>query len=533
MGRQSDTDGAVKWLNRGRVIFSPGVRAIGYGRVMTRELGRREFIQGAAVVSAGIAVGCGTSSGTSETGGLATDGITRKKIAIVGAGMAGLSAAVDLAGLGYDVTVYEGSDSVGGRIRTTTFGDNGPSVDVGAACVDPSQKLALALFSQFNVTTRNIPLKDYTRYFVNGAQFDGTAAGLLGGNQLNLTAIERQSDGLGALLGNYDTPRLTVDQETSESLRAWATSLQGSYENHLSSNPNASADVANVARLFRGARASELTAAMLVGYPIEPLSTVRTTAVGGMSALPKAMVTWLDQQDNARVQTSAPAISLERDESGGPVLTVGGQNAGRFGFDYVLLAIPVPQMVTLANAAGGDPFGLKQALVDAGADRVTMMPQLKTAYLLNGRGWLGTGSGQYGYVLSADNRGDRAFFNPTAGAGANHEIVTAVAAGAKYNEWGLSDGAREQKAIRNLDSAFPGAAGATSDFVVYDWTGESLIGGGYHDYVDGAHWAKVVGLSSKLHGGRIGLAGDGVASGRPTINSAIESAKKFVKLVDG
>jgi phytoene dehydrogenase-like protein len=39
-------------------------------------------------------------------------------VAIVGAGLAGLACAVELRAAGVDVTVYEASDGVGGRVRS-------------------------------------------------------------------------------------------------------------------------------------------------------------------------------------------------------------------------------------------------------------------------------------------------------------------------------------------------------------------------------------------------------------------------------
>ena len=39
-------------------------------------------------------------------------------VVIVGAGLAGLAAAIDLEALGHDVEIHEASDGAGGRVRT-------------------------------------------------------------------------------------------------------------------------------------------------------------------------------------------------------------------------------------------------------------------------------------------------------------------------------------------------------------------------------------------------------------------------------
>ena len=48
----------------------------------------------------------------------------KKNVAILGAGMAGLAAAYELAGLGHKVTVFEASMRVGGRVWTWGFDEN-------------------------------------------------------------------------------------------------------------------------------------------------------------------------------------------------------------------------------------------------------------------------------------------------------------------------------------------------------------------------------------------------------------------------
>ncbi len=50
-------------------------------------------------------------------------GKPRKKIVILGAGMAGLVSAYELSRLGHEVTIYEASSRLGGRVWTKRFFD--------------------------------------------------------------------------------------------------------------------------------------------------------------------------------------------------------------------------------------------------------------------------------------------------------------------------------------------------------------------------------------------------------------------------
>jgi phytoene desaturase len=52
-----------------------------------------------------------------------------KKIAVIGSGFAGLTSAIDLASLGYQVTVFEKNHDPGGRARK--FESNGFTFDMG------------------------------------------------------------------------------------------------------------------------------------------------------------------------------------------------------------------------------------------------------------------------------------------------------------------------------------------------------------------------------------------------------------------
>lgn len=64
-------------------------------------------------------------------------------VVVIGAGLAGLTAADQLKSLGYDVIVFEGRDRVGGRIHTATIA--GIPVDCGATWVGPNHTAVLDL----------------------------------------------------------------------------------------------------------------------------------------------------------------------------------------------------------------------------------------------------------------------------------------------------------------------------------------------------------------------------------------------------
>ena len=95
---------------------------------------RRDFLKKAA------AAGLLSFAGTMPNLAVAAD---RKKVIVVGAGMAGLAAAKKLTEAGLTVTVVEAKANVGGRVYTERSVD-GISMDLGAGWIhgpDPSNPI--------------------------------------------------------------------------------------------------------------------------------------------------------------------------------------------------------------------------------------------------------------------------------------------------------------------------------------------------------------------------------------------------------
>ena len=131
-------------------------------------ISRREAIVGAA---SGAAAAVLADAGTA---GAAGGPSRRADVIVVGAGLAGLSAASDLVAAGHSVVVLEARDRVGGRTLNHPLG-GGKVVEVGGQWVGPGQDRIVARARALGIRT--------FKTFTKGAQvldFDGTLSHFTG-----------------------------------------------------------------------------------------------------------------------------------------------------------------------------------------------------------------------------------------------------------------------------------------------------------------------------------------------------------------
>jgi monoamine oxidase len=138
---------------------------------------RRRFVGGAAGAVGGAAVaGIGGEAEAAARGGGRS---RRADVVVVGAGIAGMTAARKLVGAGRSVLVLEAQRRVGGRVVNEPIG-NGQTTDGGAAFIGPTQDRIRALANELGVKTFKTYDKGDYIYYRNGERIRYTTSGPAG-----------------------------------------------------------------------------------------------------------------------------------------------------------------------------------------------------------------------------------------------------------------------------------------------------------------------------------------------------------------
>ena len=142
-------------------------------------LSRRRFLGASAATAAAVAAGCARADTPPPPAATATPpaGAQSPRIAIVGAGMAGLNAAYKLQQAGLTATIFEGANRTGGRMFTATnLLADGLTTELGGEFIDSDHEEMLNLMKEFGLERLDTrapeaaSLKPET-YFVNGRHY--------------------------------------------------------------------------------------------------------------------------------------------------------------------------------------------------------------------------------------------------------------------------------------------------------------------------------------------------------------------------
>ncbi len=135
---------------------------------------RAEFLRAGGAVVAGAVFGPVLDLGISAARG-------RERVAVIGAGIAGLSCALTLRDAGIEATIYESSNRVGGRMHSEmSYWENGQHTEWCGAMIDSDHRTMRALAKRFNLPLDDAlaPLQAHARdtAFVHGGYYAMTQA---------------------------------------------------------------------------------------------------------------------------------------------------------------------------------------------------------------------------------------------------------------------------------------------------------------------------------------------------------------------
>ncbi|HEY7938203.1 MAG TPA: FAD-dependent oxidoreductase [Acidimicrobiales bacterium] len=425
-------------------------------------LSRRSVLAGLGAAGAVAAVsGCSSAARTAPR----PDGSAGRRVVVVGAGLSGLTCALDLVAAGWDVVVLEARPRVGGRVHTLRVWDQGLHAEGGGESIDDNHHAMQALVARFGLRTEKRPankILDGATFWrgrrYRTADFVAGAGGAVGSEYSAFyDAIAKATAGVDPAHPDQAAHAAALDRQSlasfidAQHLRPEARFLvETDYRSEYNSDP------AHVSMLFIAQQTN-----VSAGVPDSAVETMRIH--GGNDQLPRAMAASL----GSRVLLGAPVTRIEQRADGATVHAGSHTVAGA----WVVVACPMQPLrqVTFSPAlpasaaalVGGLDLGKAAKVVDEYRERFWAKEHLSgftVTDLPYGVGWSPTDSypGTPG-LLNAFITGPAA--------------VTASAQG---------DAARIASVRRQFDEVYPeGRPLRTGRAATVAWLDEPFTGGGY------------------------------------------------------
>lgn len=485
------------------------------------QVSRRGFLSGTAALVATSAVGCDTAGSADRAATSTTrarpDPGARRRVIVIGAGLAGLSAALDLTDAGWDVVVLEARDRVGGRVHTLRrpFSD-GIGVEGGGESIDDNHADLLAMIERFGLRTERRPDDKEERgvVFAGGERRrTGDYLALAGGKVL--ADYLRFSDALDALGAGIDPEHpdraanaeqldgttlasFIVDQRLDPSADLLVRCEQrGEYN----SEPEA------VSLLFAAQQSAAGTASRVGGA-----ETMRIA--GGNSRLPEAMAERLGD----RLRRSAPVTAVRWGSDGVRVDVEGGRSVDAA---WLVIATPfVPlRSVRFSPSLPGE-LGAAVASIDLG-------PAAKVATEFGRRFWVGEDGTGSGFVLTdlPYGIGWESTDSNAAAADAPGVLAQFITGNAARDAAKLSDRERIERFGAQLDRTWPeGRPLRAGRAATVAWADERYSGGGYAVWQPGQmlrFWEPI-----RAGVGPIRFAGEHTEARAGYMDSAVRSGRR-------
>lgn len=446
-----------------------------------------------------------------------------RRVIVVGAGLAGLSAAWELAQAGVEVTVLEGRETPGGRVRTLRepFAD-GLYAEGGATLIPDTHYLVRRYAERLGLTlVPATPQPAGQVYYLRGRRI---VLGAGGGEAwpLDLTPQER-SLGLAGMWERYVGSALhEIGDPTT---RDWPGPALARY------------DTMTMAEFLRARGASADAAALLaLGYldlggdgieTYSALSMLRDLALrrgaarasaiaGGNDRLPAALAARL----GGRVHYREPVIRLEPGARTAGVVTRAEGGTRRRVADRVICTVPLPVLARLEVEPAFAPARRAAIGAIASTSVTRVLVQTRTRFW-RPQGLPGAAAtdlpAKWMWEATLTQAGTRGILDAHVGGPDARRLA------------GLPRAERLREVVTHLDRVFPGAAAQVEATAEIDWDAEPWARGAYAWFRPG-QLTSLMALLARPEG-QVHLAGEHLSSASGWMQGALESGLRVAREV--
>ncbi len=515
-------------IRAGRVAAEAADRNVSVDHILDEHaavrLNRRQFV-GLGLATAGLAA-CGDADGATrllEPRLPQFKSDPRLRVVVVGAGLAGLTCAYRLRQAGIVATVYEASNSVGGRCATRRgdFAD-GQIAEHGGELIDQSHGEIRRLAQELGLPLDNLlqaePNGSDPFYFFDGSRYSFADA------TRDLKAIwqtihsDLTAAGFPTLYSSY-TPRGW--QLDHMSLAQW---IDANVPGGRSSRLGQLLETAYVIEYGADATTqSALNLIYLIGYSgqgqlrIFGQSNEKYHVRGGNDLIVQRLAASLD---SGQIVTGTPLATIERTNSGGYTLTFGTGGAARtVSADHVVLTVPFSVMrsgVNFAAAGFNDVKRLAIAELGMGAN-AKLNVQFKT------RHWTPLGSSGESY---SDTGYQTTWEVSRAQAGRSGILVGYSGGTNALAQGGRTTDSLAHDFLSQLEPVLPGSTAGWNGRATFDWwPGNPWTKGSYSFWKVG-QYTKFAGAEGE-RSGNCHFAGEHTSiEAQGYLNGAVESGER-------
>ena len=451
------------------------------------------------------------------TSGLSQHDVSSTKIAIVGAGMAGLVAGYELKKAGYDVTILEAQNRIGGRVFTVRepFSD-GLYGEAGAMRIPTTHKLTMGYIEKFRLETYPF----HSTFDNNFLHFNGQRQLIHEVEQNPTSGFKLMTSTGQSAFALWDNALSQFFSKVSQDASYWDV-IKAEYGNtavydfvfELFGSREVISDFGMVSLMEMGLHDSFMDMLQIIYSIGAELVQIK----GGTDCLPQAFYPELKEH----IQFGAELTAIDQDETSATLYYQQGDSTCSLTCDYALLTVPFPALRFIDVLK---PFSKgKQAAI-----RQLQYMEISKVLLQFRRRFWEDDDGIYGGRTVTDLPIRTIYYPERDHATAGGVMIGAYIFGSEARRWSMMDNDLAVKqTLKYVNQIHPSAKDDFESGVFKDW-GTDRFAGGLATYYPGDHelYDDIIKPEDRIY-----FAGEHASLYHTWIEGAVESSLRAVSAI--